>query len=63
MKVLQAYARSHGLSLGKAASDLIRRGLLYQLETRKVNGLPVLDAPRHFPQITTKQVREFLHGE
>jgi hypothetical protein len=63
MKALQAYARNNQLALGKAASELVRRGLLFQLGTRKVNGLPVLDAPRHFPQITTKQVREFLHGE
>jgi hypothetical protein len=28
-----------------------------------VNGLPVFDAPDHFPKITTQQVREFLYGE
>ena len=60
---VQAYARSHRLSLGKAASELIRRGTRYQLGTRKVNGLLVLDAPDDFPVITTERVRELLDQE
>lgn len=63
MKALQAYARNHQLALGKAASELIRCGLLYQLRTRKVNGLPVFDAPHRFPRITTRQVRELSDGQ
>ena len=62
-KAIQAYAKRHRLSLGKAASELIRRGTLYQLGTRKVNGLPVLDAPEEFPLITTERVRELLDEE
>jgi hypothetical protein len=31
--------------MGRAASELIRRGLHYQLGTRKLNGLLVFDAP------------------
>ncbi|MCX6615548.1 MAG: antitoxin [Acidobacteria bacterium] len=60
---VQAYARSHRLSLGKAASELIRRGTRYQLGTRKANGLLVLDAPDDFPVITTERVRELLDQE
>ena len=60
MKATQAYARTHRLSLGKAASELIRRGVRYQLATQKVNGLPVLNAPDDFPVVTTEQVRELL---
>ena len=60
---IQAYARSHRLSLGKAASELIRRGTRYQLGTRKVNGLPVLDASDDFPAITTERVRELWDEE
>ena len=63
VKAIQAYARCHRLSLGKAASELIRRGIRFQLRTRKVNGLPVLDAPDHFPVITTERVRELLDEE
>ena len=60
---VQAYARNHRLSLGKAASELIRRGTRYQLGTRKANGLLVLDAPDDFPVITTERVRELLDQE
>jgi len=63
MEAIQAYARGHRLSLGKAASELVRRGIRYQIGTRKVNGLPVFDAPNDFPRITTEKVRELLDEE
>ena len=63
MKAIQSYAKNRRLSLGKAASELIRRGTRYQLGTRKVNGLPVLVAPEEFPVITTERVRELLDEE
>ena len=63
VEAIQAYAKRRRLSLGKAASELIRRGTHYQLATRKVHGLPVLDAPNDFPVITSEQVRELLDEE
>ncbi len=63
VKTVQAYANRHRLSLGKAASELIRRGARYQLSTRRVNGLPVFDAPAEFPLITAKHVAELLDEE
>lgn len=63
MKAIQAYARSHRLSLGKAASELVRRGIRYQIGTRRVNGIPVFDAPNNFPRITNEKVRELLDEE
>jgi hypothetical protein len=60
---VRAYASRHRLSLGKAASELIRRGARYQLRTRKVNGLPVFDAPAEFPLITAERVAELLDEE
>ena len=62
-EAIQAYAKRRRLSLGKAASELIRRGTIYQLATRKVNGLPVLEAPEDFPLITSEQVRELMDEE
>ena len=62
-KAVQAYARHRRLSLGKAASELIRRGFRYQLQIRQVNGFPVLDAPADFPAITAKRVKELLDEE
>lgn len=63
IEALRAYAGERGVSLGKAASELIRRGSRYQLGIRKVNGLPVLDAPEEFPPVTTDRIRELLDEE
>jgi hypothetical protein len=60
---IQRYARTNRLSLGRAASELIRRGVRYQLGTRKLNGIPVLEAPDDFPLITSEKVRQLLDEE
>lgn len=49
--------------MGKAASELVRRGARYQLGTRQVNGLLVFDVPDDFPVITSERVRELLEEE
>jgi hypothetical protein len=63
IEAIREYARSRRLSLGKAASELVRRGARYQVGTRKVNGLPVLDASEEFPVITSEQVQELTEEE
>lgn len=63
MEAIQAYARNNRLSLGRAASELIRRGVHYQLGIRKLHGLPVLEVPDDFPTITAERVRELLDQE
>jgi hypothetical protein len=60
IEAIHAYAKRHGLSLGKAASELVRRGARYQLGIRQVNGLPVFDVPEDFPTVTSKEVRELI---
>ena len=57
LAILRSHAESRGISLGSAASDLIRNGSRYQLSTRMVNGLPVFDVPEDFPLITDDLVR------
>ena len=63
IKVIREYAKSRRVSMGRAASELIRRGARYQLRIRRVNGFPVLDAPDDFPLITSERVRELLDEE
>ena len=63
MDAVHAYARKTGLPMGKAASQLIRRGYQYQLTTRTVNGLPVFEVPEEYPRISTRQVLELLNEE
>jgi hypothetical protein len=48
---IQTYAKAHDVSMGKAASELIRRGAKFRLGVRMVNDIPVLDAPADFPSI------------
>ena len=49
---VQAYAKAHDVSMGKAASELIRRGGKFRLGVRMVNDIPVLDASADFPAIS-----------
>ena len=63
MAAIREYARSNGVSLGRAASELVRRGRRSQLCIRRIDGFPVFDAPDVFPAITTQQVRELLGEE
>jgi hypothetical protein len=63
LKAIKEYAKNRRLSLGKATSELVRRGAHYQVGIRKVNGLPVLDASDDFPAITSERVRELCDEE
>jgi hypothetical protein len=63
MEILRAYAERRGVSLGRAASDLIRNGSRYQLTTKLVNGLPVFDVPEDFPLVTDEMVSRFSDSE
>jgi hypothetical protein len=53
---VQAYAKAHDVSMGKAASELIRRGAKFRLSVRMVNDIPVLDASADFPSISPGMV-------
>jgi len=63
IEAIRDFAETKNLSLGKAASELIRRGARYQLRTKKLNGLPVFEVPDDFPKITSERVRELLDEE
>ena len=51
------YAASRSLGLGKAVSELVRRGLAARRPTRVVNGLQVFDLPPDSPRVTSEHVR------
>jgi len=59
-KAIQDYARGNGVPLGKAASELIRRGTRYQFPIRMKSGFPYIDVPEGFPKITSEQVKRIL---
>jgi len=55
---VKAYADSRDVSLGKAVSELVRRGLQAPLQTRLVNGFHVVELPDGSPAVTSEQVRK-----
>jgi hypothetical protein len=57
-QVVRSYAESRSLALGKAVSELVRKGLASPTPTRTINGIQVFDVPADSPRITTKRVKE-----
>jgi hypothetical protein len=57
---VRTYAATRDLSLGKAVSELVRRGLRAPLRTRVVNGFRVVDLPEDSPVVTRDQVRKLI---
>jgi hypothetical protein len=57
-QVVRSYAESRSLGLGKAVSELVRKGLASPTRTRTVIGIQVFDVPPDSPRITSKRVRE-----
>ena len=50
-------AKSRGVSLGKAVSDLVRRGLNAPTPSADKSGLVVFQLPADSPTVTTDDVR------
>ena len=57
------YARMRGVGLGKALSELVRRGARARIPTRKIHGLVVFDPQDDLPAVTTEQVKRILEDE
>jgi len=55
---VKTYAASRDISVGKAVSELVRRGLHAPLQTRIINGFHVVDLPPGSPVITREHVRD-----
>jgi hypothetical protein len=55
---VKAYAESRDVAIGKAVSELVRRGLHAPLRTRVVNGFHVVDLPSGSPGIATEDVKK-----
>ncbi|MBS1849887.1 MAG: antitoxin [Acidobacteria bacterium] len=52
------YADSRDLPLGRAVSELIRKGSTVTLPTQTVNGLLVFDLPADSPRVTTRHIKD-----
>jgi len=60
---VKRYAEGRDLPLGKAVSDLVRRGLNAPVETRMVNGFCAVVLPEGTPKVTSEHVRRLLEDE
>jgi hypothetical protein len=55
--LVRRQAKQRGVSLGRAVSDLIRRGLNAPAEAEQKNGVVMFKLPSDSPEITTERVR------
>ena len=61
LQEVKAYARARGLTLGKAASNLLWQGLRAPLRTRVVHGFHVADLPPDSPSVSSEHVAKLLN--
>jgi hypothetical protein len=57
-QMVKAYAENRSLAMGKAISELVRRGLSAPVKTRVVNGLVVFDVPEDGEAVTSERVKQ-----
>jgi hypothetical protein len=58
LEMVRRYSEARSVALGKAASELVRKGFSTPTPTRIVNGIVVFDVPADSPRITSARVRE-----
>jgi hypothetical protein len=56
-EVVKSYAEKRSLAMGRALSELVRRGLNAPPKTRVVNGLVVFDVAEDGDSVTSEQVK------
>jgi hypothetical protein len=61
--MLKIYAENRSVALGKAASELVRRGLTAPVQTRLENGFHVVVLPEDSPKVTSEKVKKLLEDE
>jgi hypothetical protein len=55
---VKRYAETRDITVGKAVSELVRRGLNAPIRTRVVNGFHVIDLPAGSPPVTVEHIRK-----
>jgi len=63
LAVLKEYAEHRSIALGKAASDLVRRGLTSPVQTRMAHGFCTVVLPAGSAKTTSEQVKKLLEDE
>ena len=60
---VKRYAESRSIGVGKAASELIRKGLNAPLATKVVHGVHVVVLPPDSPAVDPQHVKNLLEDE
>ena len=55
---VKTYAESRDITVGKAVSELVRRGLRAPIQTRVVNGFHVIELPPGSQPVTIEHIRK-----
>jgi hypothetical protein len=63
LRDVKQYAENRSVGLGKAISDLVRRGLNTPIQTKVINGIHVVVLPKDSPKITSERVKRLLEDE
>ena len=62
-RLLKEDGETRSISLGKAASELMKRGFESSGQTAIVNGFHVVLLPSNSPKITSERVKQLLEDE
>jgi len=63
LELLRKYSQTQSLALGKAASELVRRGVNAPVQTKLVNGFWTVVLPKGGKKITSERVKQLLEDE
>jgi hypothetical protein len=63
LKILREYSETRSLALGKAASELVRRGASAPIQMQMVNGFCTVVLPKGGKKITSEHVKRLLEDE
>ena len=63
LKILREYSETRSLALGKAASELVRRGASAPVQMQMVNGFCTVVLPKGGKKITSEHVKRLLEDE
>jgi hypothetical protein len=63
LKILREYSETRSLALGKAASELVRKGASAPVQMQMVNGFCTVVLPKGGKKITSEHVKRLLEDE
>jgi hypothetical protein len=63
LELLKGYAEHRSVALGKAASELVRRGLEAPVQTRMVNGFHAVILPENSRNVSSGKIKQLLEDE